>query len=83
MHPAEERQQMMLAQAKELDILHHDHLVVLHGKQRTINEFLNIYFVTTSEKPKCPRYAFGCTHEPLALRIFDKPCEQISDNRLK
>ena len=31
-NPAEKRQHVMLAQTKELDILHHDHLVVLHRK---------------------------------------------------
>ena len=45
-HLAEEGQQMVLAQAEELDVLHHDHFVVLHFVKRAIHQLLNVRVVS-------------------------------------
>src|ERR1700722_346584 len=47
---AEKRQHMVLAHAEELDVLHDDHLVVLHGKQRAVDDFVDVRGITAGEE---------------------------------
>ena len=46
---AEERQQVMLTQAVELNIFDHDHVIIVFAKNRPVQQCLNIYGISASK----------------------------------
>ena len=50
--PAEERQQVVLAQAVEVDVLDDHHLVIIDGEQRVVEHGIDVGRVAAREEPE-------------------------------
>src|SRR5665811_1708784 len=57
-HPAEERQHMVFAQTKKLNVLHHYHGVVLYFVQCTVDDPLDVHLIAAGEKPEGLAHSF-------------------------
>jgi hypothetical protein len=83
---AEKGQEVVLAQAEEIDIRHDHHLIVLHFKQRVVEHLIRILSITARQE--APR-AFETVRRPaqaVSLRILSdlfKHClDQVFHQRL-
>src|SRR2546425_688953 len=50
---SEERKQMMLAQAEELDVSNDNHFVISDIEQSLVQQIIRVHPVTAGEKPEC------------------------------
>ena len=76
---AEERQQVMLAQTIEVDVLHDDHLVVVHREERVVEHFVDVGAVAAGQKRERLLDALRSTHQPLASRVFPELNQQLAN----
>ena len=75
---ADERQQVMLAQGVQLDVLDQDHLAGIRGKQGVVHHFLNGLPVAASQELEGLGGALGGVGKPRPVQIlaygFDDFC---------
>jgi hypothetical protein len=64
--PAEKRQQVMLAEAVEVDVLDDHHLVIIDGEERIVEDGVDICGVTAGEKVEGLLHSFWCVEQPFA-----------------
>ena len=64
MRAAEEGQQMMFAQAVELDVAHEDDALVFCGKERAIDEPVHVHFIPGQQLAVRSRDALGVRSSP-------------------
>ena len=76
-HLAEERQQVVLAHAEELDVLHDHHLVVLHVEQSPVDDLVDVHRVAAGEELQRPLGAQRRAHQAFALGIFTQLAEDF------
>src|SRR5260370_10997977 len=74
---AEERQQMVLAEAEELDILHHHHLVEGHGEESTIHDLRQAGPIAAGEILHGALPALGGVNEALAQGVFAEQAQHL------
>ena len=67
---AEKRQQVVLAQRKELNVLHQHHLIVVLFIDSVINNGFNAFFIALCQKPQGFRYAAGRPPETVPVRVL-------------
>ena len=79
---AEKRQQMMLAQAVEVDVLDDDHLAVVDGEQRVVDHRVDVRLVSAGEKLERLFDPLRRVDQPLALRILAELRQQPPDQIL-
>ena len=77
---AEERQQMMLAQAVEVDVLDDHHLVIIDGEQGVVEDRIDVRRIPAREEPQRFLDALGRVEQPLARRVFAKLREELPDD---
>ena len=73
---AEEGQQVVLAQAVEVDVLDDHHLAVVDRKQRIVQDAVDVGVVAARKEPERLFNALGRTPQPFPARIFSKLCKQ-------
>ena len=66
---AEERQQVVLAQAVEVDVLDDHHLVIIDGEQRVVEHRVDVGGVAARQKPQ--RFLDALRRVEPALRATD------------
>ena len=74
---AVKREQMVLAETVEADVLRDDHLVVLLLEDRPVEELVDILRVAAREKSERFRDALGRPAEPLAIGILAELGEHL------
>ena len=76
---AEERQQVVLAQAVEVDVLHDHHLAVVDGEQRIVEHGVDVRVVSARQESE--RLLDPCRRpeQPFAIRVFAKLHEEPRD----
>ena len=79
---AEERQQVVLAQAVEIDVLHDHHLAVVDGEQCVVEDFVDVHAVAAREELERLFDALGGVEEPFAARIFSELGKELPYERL-
>ena len=79
---AEERQQMVLAHAVEIDVLDDDHLAVVNGEQRVVEHLVDIRAVATRQKPQRLLDAQRRARQTLAVGVFAQLVQQLADEIL-
>src|SRR6185503_17898530 len=79
---AEERQQVMLAEAVHIDVAHDHHLVVLDGEQRAVDDVIDVGAITAREKAERLLNPARGLDEPLAFRILAERLQQLADEFL-
>ena len=79
---AEERQQVVLAQAVEIDVLHDHHLAVVDGEQGVVEHFVDVHAVAAREELEGFFDALRSVEEPLAARIFSELGQELPDQLL-
>ena len=79
---AEERQQVVLAQAVEIDVLHDHHLAVFDGEQRVVEDFVDVHAVAAREELERLFDALRGIQEPFAARIFSELGKELPYERL-
>jgi hypothetical protein len=79
----EKRQQMVLAEAVKVDVLHDDHLAVVDGEQRVVQDLVDVGVVAAGEELERFLDAFGRVQQPLAARVFAELGKQLPDERLQ
>ena len=67
---AEERQQVVLAQAEEFDVFHDDHFVVGDGKRGAVHDGIEILVIAAGEKLQRLFKTLRGLAQTLAVRIF-------------
>ncbi|MCY1527335.1 hypothetical protein D9M68_623990 [compost metagenome] len=70
MRLADKRQQVMLAQRVQLDVLDDHHLIVVGGEQRAVDHFFQALLVTMTKIPHGLGGTFRRVQQAFALRIF-------------
>src|SRR5271165_2960416 len=66
---SEERQHVMLAERIHFDILHDDHLVVVHIEVRIVQDSVGVLAVSLGEEGECFFHALGSANETVARGI--------------
>ena len=79
---AEERQQVVLAQAVEIDVLHDHHLAVVDGEQGVVEHFVDVHVVAAREELEGLFDALRGIQQPLAARIFSELGKELPDELL-
>ena len=79
-HPAEERQHVVLAQRVELDVAHHHHVLVRLVEQRVANDLSGVHPVTPREPRERLRYTLRSLDQPLAVGILAQQLELAADH---
>ena len=74
----EERQQMMLAQAVEVDVLDDHHLAIIDGEQRVVQYLVDVRRVPAGQEPERLLDAPRRVAQSLALGIFPELRQQRS-----
>jgi hypothetical protein len=67
---AHERDQMVLAQGEDLNVLHYNHLVVVLVEDSAINDVSQILLVALGEEQQGLRIALRCVQQPLTVRVL-------------
>src|SRR5258708_32126833 len=67
---AEERQQVMFAQAKKLDVLHNHHFVVGHAKRRAVQDMIQVLVITAGQILQSFLETLWRLAQPFAIRIL-------------
>src|SRR2546425_6719325 len=75
---AEKRQQVVLAQAEKLDVLHDDHLVVADVERRAVQYVVNVLMIAAGQKLQRPLEALGRLSQPFAQRIFTDQSDHLT-----
>src|SRR5215831_8188814 len=70
MHPAEERQQMMLTETEKLYVLYYHHLVVMDAEGRAIQYRVHTLGVTAGQKLEHLLVALRRLPKPLPIRVL-------------
>jgi hypothetical protein len=73
-----ERDEMVLAETEELDILDNDHLVVTFAEDCSINDVFNAVLVALGEGQQCLGVTRGCVEQSFAIRVFANTLEEGS-----
>src|SRR5580698_673514 len=67
---AEKRQQMVLAQAEELNVLYHHHFVIGNAEGRAVEDVLRVLEVTAGQEFQRLFIALGSLAQAFAVRVF-------------
>src|ERR1700674_2632484 len=67
---AKERQQVVFAEAEELDVLHNDHFVVGHAEGRTVQYMIQVLVVAAGQKLQSLLKTLRCLAQTFAIRIL-------------
>ena len=76
---AEEREQVVLAEAEHFDVLDDYHLVVGDGEERALEQGLGIFGVAAGKELQGLANTLGSLLETFALRIFAEADEHLLD----
>ena len=68
---ADERQQVVLAQRVEFDILDHDHLAPFRGKPRIVDDFFQVLVVAAGQEAHGIRSASWCVFQSCPVKVVD------------
>jgi hypothetical protein len=79
---AEERQEVMLTETVEVDVLDDDHLAVVDREQRVVEDCVDVHVVAARQKLEGLLDAFGSVQQSLAARIFTDLGKELPDERL-
>jgi hypothetical protein len=82
MNSAVKRQQVMLAHAEKIDVLHDDHLVVLDWEKRTVQELIDIAVITLSHEGEGLGYSLGSLEKPIPSGLFAEGEQHLCDQGL-
>ena len=75
---AEERQQVVLAQAVEVDVRDDHHLAIIDGEQRAVQHVVDVGRVAAREKPQRLLDPLRRLDQPLARRILAELDQQAA-----
>src|SRR6266436_6199506 len=75
---AEKRQQVVFAKAKELDVLHDDHLVVGHAERRAIQYMIQVLVVTAGQEFEGLLEAFRRFSQALAIGVLADKLDDLA-----
>ncbi len=78
-HFAEEREQVVLAEAEHFDVFDDDHFVVGDGKERALEQGVGVFGVSAREELQGFADALGCVLETFALWILAETHEHLLD----
>src|SRR5215469_2894066 len=78
MRSAEKRQEVVLAEAKELDVLDDDHLVVDHAERRAVEHVVDVLVIATGEELKRFFETLRRFAQPFAIGIFANDFDQLA-----
>src|SRR5688572_10070465 len=76
---AEERQQVMLAEAVHVDVAHHHHFIVGNVEERAVDDFVHVRAVPARQKAERLLDATRRLGEALAVGVLTKRGEQLAD----
>ena len=76
---AEERQQVVLAQTVVVDVAHDHHLVVIHGEQRAVEDFVDVGRVAARQERHRLGDADGRLDQPFAVGVFAQVDQELPD----
>ena len=79
---AEERQQVVLAQAVEVDVLDDHHLVIIDGEQRVVEHLVDVGAVPAGQKLVRLLHPLRRVAQSFARRIFAEVRQQLRDRVL-
>ncbi len=80
---AEERQQMVLAKAIQLDVAHHHHVLVLLVEQRVADDVFDALTVPSRQPAQRLRHAQRRLDDPLAIRVLAEKLQLPANQLLK
>jgi len=78
-HFAEERQQVVLAEAEHFDVLDDDHLVIRDGEERAFQQGFGIFGIAAGEELHGLANALGSLQKTFAVRVFAEANEHFLD----
>ncbi len=78
MHLAEERQHVVLAKRKHLDVFHDHHLVVVHSEKCIVEDLFGILLIALGEKLQRLVHSLGGAQEAFAVWIFPQTHEELT-----
>ncbi len=78
-HFAEERQQVVLAEAEHFDVFDDDHLVVGDGEEGAFEQGFGVFGIAAGEELQGLADALGRVQETFALRVFAEADEHFLD----
>jgi hypothetical protein len=76
---AEEREQVVLAEAEDLDVFDDDHFIVVHGEERTFQQGLGIFLISLGEELHGFVDALGSGGKAFAVGIFAEADNGFAD----
>ena len=79
---AEERQQVVLAQAVEVDVLDDHHLAVIDGEQGVVEDLVDVHVVAARQELERLFDALRRIQQSLTARIFSELGQELPDERL-
>ena len=79
---AEERQQVVLAQAVEVDVLHDQHLVIIDREERVVEHRVDIGGITVGQEPKRLLHSLRRVDQPLTRRVFSQFRQELTNDVL-
>jgi len=74
---AEERQQVVLAEAVEVDVLDDDHLAILDREQRVVQHLVDVSVIPAGEELQGFLDPRRRVHQPLAIGIFPERRQKV------
>src|SRR5712664_3331569 len=75
---AEERQQMVFAEAEEFDVLHDNHLVVGHAERRAVQYMIQVQVVTAGQILERFLETLRRLAQPFAIRILSDDLDDLA-----
>src|SRR4029453_7242997 len=78
----DERQQVMLAEAVEVDVAKDDHLAILDSKERIVEDCLDVAVIPAREEPQRILDAPRRLAQSFAIRVLSELGQQLADRVL-
>ena len=79
---AEERQQVMLAEAVEVDVLDDHHLAIIDGEQRVVQDVIDVRIIPTGEESQRLFHTRGRTRQSFTVGVFTELDQEAPDQIL-
>src|SRR3989304_10473344 len=73
------RQQMMLAQAVEVDIPHDHHFAIVDAEEGAVEHLVNVRAVPARQEPERILDSRWCPEKAFPIRVFAQRCQHLSD----
>ena len=78
-----ERQQVMLAHAEKIDVLHDDHLIVLDREERAVQEMIDVAVIALGHEGESLGHSLRSLEEPVPARLFPESQQHLRDQGLQ